>query len=95
MGAVLGQKDDDGTEYICVAISRSLGKTERQYASFQGEMLAVVLRQGIIMHMRSYSIIRKQNIYISRRSDYELIPVLQKMFLIVTKSPRNSCFAII
>ncbi|KAK3275797.1 hypothetical protein CYMTET_16084 [Cymbomonas tetramitiformis] len=42
IGAVLGQKDEDGTEYICVAIGRSLGKTERQYASFQGEMLAVV-----------------------------------------------------
>eukprot|EP00854_Cymbomonas_tetramitiformis_P034110 gene34110-biopygen13193 len=42
IGAVLGQKDDEGEEYICVAISRSLSKTERQYASFQGEMLAVV-----------------------------------------------------
>eukprot|EP00854_Cymbomonas_tetramitiformis_P011497 gene11497-biopygen11805 len=35
------EMDDDGTECICVAISRSLGKTEKQYASFQGEMLAV------------------------------------------------------
>ncbi|KAK3277858.1 hypothetical protein CYMTET_14162 [Cymbomonas tetramitiformis] len=42
IGAVLGQKDEDGVEYICVAISRSLSKTEKQYASFQGEMLAVV-----------------------------------------------------
>ncbi|KAK3283157.1 hypothetical protein CYMTET_9141 [Cymbomonas tetramitiformis] len=42
IGAVLGQKDDDGEEYICMAISRSLSKTERQYASFKGEMLAVV-----------------------------------------------------
>ncbi|KAK3240018.1 hypothetical protein CYMTET_50097 [Cymbomonas tetramitiformis] len=42
IGAVLGQKDDDGKEYICMAISRSLSKTERQYASFKGEMLAVV-----------------------------------------------------
>ncbi|KAK3243782.1 hypothetical protein CYMTET_46581 [Cymbomonas tetramitiformis] len=37
------EKDEDGVEHICVAISRSLGKTaERQYASFQGEMLVVV-----------------------------------------------------
>eukprot|EP00854_Cymbomonas_tetramitiformis_P034501 gene34501-biopygen32083 len=43
IGAVLGQKDDNGEEYICMAISRSLSKTaERQYASFKGEMLAVV-----------------------------------------------------
>ncbi|KAK3273273.1 hypothetical protein CYMTET_18479 [Cymbomonas tetramitiformis] len=42
IGAVLGQKDNDGKEYICMAISRSLSKTERQYASFKGEMLAVV-----------------------------------------------------
>eukprot|EP00854_Cymbomonas_tetramitiformis_P011003 gene11003-biopygen11283 len=35
IGAVLGQKDDDGKEYICMAISRSLSKTERQYASFK------------------------------------------------------------
>ncbi|KAK3283870.1 hypothetical protein CYMTET_8448 [Cymbomonas tetramitiformis] len=37
IGAVLGQKDDNGEEYICMAISRSLSKTaERQYASFKG-----------------------------------------------------------
>ncbi|KAK3274948.1 hypothetical protein CYMTET_16901 [Cymbomonas tetramitiformis] len=42
IGAVLGQKDENGVEHICVVISRSLSKTERQYASFQGEMLAVV-----------------------------------------------------
>ncbi|KAK3239672.1 hypothetical protein CYMTET_50418 [Cymbomonas tetramitiformis] len=42
IGAVLGQKEDDGKEYICMAISRSLSKTERQYTSFKGEMLAVV-----------------------------------------------------
>ncbi|KAK3253478.1 hypothetical protein CYMTET_37274 [Cymbomonas tetramitiformis] len=42
IGAVLGQKDEEGVEHICVAISRSLGKTEKQYASFQGEMLAAV-----------------------------------------------------
>ncbi|KAK3279905.1 hypothetical protein CYMTET_12233 [Cymbomonas tetramitiformis] len=41
IGAVLGQKDEQGVEHICVVISRSLSKTERQYASFQGEMLAV------------------------------------------------------
>ncbi|KAK3288114.1 hypothetical protein CYMTET_4419 [Cymbomonas tetramitiformis] len=41
IGAVLGQKDDSGEEYICMTISRSLNKTERQYASFKGAMLAV------------------------------------------------------
>eukprot|EP00854_Cymbomonas_tetramitiformis_P034190 gene34190-biopygen18940 len=42
IGAVLGQRDDRGEEYICMSISRSLSKTERQYASFKGEMPAVV-----------------------------------------------------
>ncbi|KAK3288829.1 hypothetical protein CYMTET_3709 [Cymbomonas tetramitiformis] len=39
---MLGQKDEHGVEHIWVAINRSLSKTEKQYASFQGEMLAVV-----------------------------------------------------
>ncbi|KAK3249102.1 hypothetical protein CYMTET_41460 [Cymbomonas tetramitiformis] len=51
IGAVLGQKDEDGVEHICVAISRSLGKTERQYASYQGDMLAVV---WAVRTMRQY-----------------------------------------
>ncbi|KAK3241521.1 hypothetical protein CYMTET_48718 [Cymbomonas tetramitiformis] len=42
IGAVLGQTDEQGVEqHICVVISRSLSKTERQYARL-GEMLAVV-----------------------------------------------------
>lgn len=42
MGAVLGQLDDAGNEYICACISRSLNIHEQHYAPYQGEMLAVV-----------------------------------------------------
>ena len=42
MGAVLGQVDDDGNEYIVACVSRSLNKAEREYASYKGEMLGAV-----------------------------------------------------
>jgi transposase InsO family protein len=41
IGAVLGQKDDEGREYMCAAISRSLNKHERNYPSYKGELLAL------------------------------------------------------
>jgi transposase InsO family protein len=41
IGAVLGQQDDDGNEYLCAAISRSLNKHERNYPSYKGELLAL------------------------------------------------------
>ena len=42
IGAVLGQIDDDGNEYIVACVSRSLNKAEREYASYKGEMLGAV-----------------------------------------------------
>ncbi len=42
IGAVLGQIDDEGREYMIVCISRSLNVHERNYSSPQGEMLASV-----------------------------------------------------
>ena len=51
IGAVLSQKDDDGQEYICMAISRSLNAAEAKYSSWQGEMLAAVWS---IKHFRHY-----------------------------------------
>jgi site-specific DNA-cytosine methylase len=41
IGAVLGQKDDDGNEYMCACISRSLNKHEKNYPSYKGELLAL------------------------------------------------------
>ncbi len=40
MGAVLGQRDDNGNEYVCAAISRSLNVHEKNYSSYKGEMVA-------------------------------------------------------
>ncbi len=42
IGAILGQADDDGHEYMCLCISRSLNVHERNYPAFKGELLAVV-----------------------------------------------------
>ena len=42
IGAVLGQKDADGNEYMVACISRSLNAGEKNYVSYQGEMLAAV-----------------------------------------------------
>ena len=41
IGAVLGQLDDDGHEYMCACISRSLNQHERNYPSYKGELLAL------------------------------------------------------
>ena len=41
IGAVLGQKDEEGREYLCACISRSLNKHERNYPSYKGELLAL------------------------------------------------------
>jgi hypothetical protein len=42
IGAVLGQFDTSGLEFIIACISRSLNKAEREYQSYKGELLAVV-----------------------------------------------------
>jgi site-specific DNA-cytosine methylase len=41
IGAVLGQVDDDGLEYLCACASRSLNKHEKNYPSYKGELLAL------------------------------------------------------
>ena len=41
IGAVLGQKDEDGQEYMCGCVSRSLNKHEKNYPSYKGELLAL------------------------------------------------------
>jgi hypothetical protein len=42
IGAVLGQLNKEGQEYIVACISRSLNKHEANYISYEGEMLAAV-----------------------------------------------------
>lgn len=50
IAAVLGQLDDHGQEYMCACISRSLNKHEANYASYKGEMLAVVWAVKMLRH---------------------------------------------
>ena len=42
LSAVLGQLDDNGNEYLVACLSRSNSKSERNYGSYRGEMLAAV-----------------------------------------------------
>ena len=51
IGAVLGQLDDEGREYMCACASRSLNVHERNYTPWKGELLAVV---WAIKHFRVY-----------------------------------------
>jgi len=51
IGAILAQAGDDLREYMCLCLSRSLNKHERNYCSYKGEMLAAV---WAIKMMRCY-----------------------------------------
>jgi hypothetical protein len=42
IAAVLAQSDDSGQEYMVACLSRSLNQHERNYSSYEGEMLAAV-----------------------------------------------------
>jgi transposase InsO family protein len=50
IGAVLGQLDDDGHEYLCACISRSLNKHEKNYPSYKGELLALAWAVRMFRH---------------------------------------------
>ena len=50
LGAVLGQLDEDGNEYMCACISRSLNKHEANISSYKGEMLAAVWAAKMFRH---------------------------------------------
>jgi site-specific DNA-cytosine methylase len=50
IGCVLSQVDEIGKEYIVACLSRSLNKHERNYGSFEGELLAVVWSVKSLRH---------------------------------------------
>jgi hypothetical protein len=50
ISAVLGQVDDEGHEYMCACISRSLNKHERNYPSYKGELLALAWAVRMFCH---------------------------------------------
>ena len=50
IGAVLGQLDDEGQEYLCGCASRSLNKHERNYPSYKGELLALTWATKTFRH---------------------------------------------
>ncbi len=60
MGAVLGQVDDDGNEYMVACISRSNNKHELNYASYTGELLCVVWAVKTLrpmLHGRKFTVV--------------------------------------
>ena len=50
LGAILAQVDDGGNEYIICCSSRSLNAAEKNYSSFQGEMLGVCWALRLYRH---------------------------------------------
>ena len=50
ISAVLTQKDDNGHEYMVACLSRSCNKHEKEYSSYQGEMLAAVWGMRSLRH---------------------------------------------
>ncbi len=51
IGAILGQLDEDGKEYVIAYASRSNNKAESNYSSYEGECLDVV---WVVIHFRPY-----------------------------------------
>jgi len=51
IGAILGQLDEEGKEYVIAYASQSNNKAENNYSSYEGECLAIV---WVIIHFGPY-----------------------------------------
>jgi hypothetical protein len=51
IGAILGQLDEEGKEYVIAYASRSNNKVENNYSSYKGECPVVV---WVVIHFRPY-----------------------------------------
>jgi hypothetical protein len=51
IGAILGQLDEEGTEYVIAYASRNNNKAESNYSSYEGECLVIV---WVDIHFKPY-----------------------------------------
>jgi hypothetical protein len=51
IGAIFGQLDEEGKEYVIVYASHSNNKAESNYSSYEGECLAVI---WVVIHFMPY-----------------------------------------
>jgi len=51
IGAILGQLDEEGKEYVIAYASQSNNKAENNYSSYEGECLIVI---WTVIHFRPY-----------------------------------------
>jgi hypothetical protein len=63
IGAILGQLDEEGKEYVIAYASRS-NKAENNYFSYKGECLAIV---WVVIHFRPYFYGTKFTLYIDHQ----------------------------
>ncbi len=60
ISGVLSQQDEDGSEYLVAAVSRSLNQHERNYISYKGELLAAVWAMKTLrpyLHGRHFTLV--------------------------------------
>jgi len=64
IGAILGQLDEEGKEYVIAYASRNNNKAKSNYSSYEGECLAVV---WVVIHFRPYLYGTKFTLYIDHQ----------------------------
>jgi hypothetical protein len=81
IGAILGQLDEEGKEYVIAYASRSNNKAESNYSSYEGECLVII---WVVIHFRPYLYGANFTLYI----DHQLIKWLMTNDKLTSKLAR-------